>query len=202
MRAWVASLERLDGPERDRAGNPVPFPRERITPYAFSHSFAQRHADAGTPVDVLRDLLGHDTVRTTLGYYRVTATRKRAAQDALGSLQLDAAGRRSRPGSGALLASEALRDQIGQVAVPFGICTEPTNVTAGGQSCPFRHRCLGCSYFRTDPSYRPELRAYLGELLADRERLAAAVPELAAWARSDAVPSEGEIAALRHLIGA
>jgi integrase len=202
LRAWVGALERLDGTERDRAGNPVPFPRERITPYAFRHSFAQRHADAGTPVDVLRELLGHDTVRTTLGYYRVTATRKRAAQDALGALQLDAGGHRVRPGSAALFSSEALREQIGQIAVPFGICTEPTNVTAGGQSCPFRHRCLGCSYFRTDPSYQPELRAYLGELLADRERLAAAVPELAAWARADAAPSEGEIAALRHLIGA
>ena len=28
----------------------------------------------------------------------------------------------------------------------------------------------------TDPSYQPELRAYLVQLLADRERLAAAVP--------------------------
>ena len=46
MRAWVEALDRLDGPERDRAGNPVPFPRERVFPYAFRHSFAQRHADA------------------------------------------------------------------------------------------------------------------------------------------------------------
>ena len=80
MRAWVTALPRLDGPERDSAGRPVPFPRERVTFYAFRHSFAQRHADAGTPVDTLKELLGHDTVRTTLGYYRVTAKRKRAAQ--------------------------------------------------------------------------------------------------------------------------
>jgi integrase len=26
--------------------------------------------DSGTPVDTLKDLLGHDTVRCTLGYYR------------------------------------------------------------------------------------------------------------------------------------
>ena len=70
MRAWVTALPRLDGPERDSAGRPVPFPRERVTFYAFRHSFAQRHADAGTPVDTLKELLGHDTVRTTLGYYR------------------------------------------------------------------------------------------------------------------------------------
>lgn len=151
---------------------------------------------------MLRELLGHDTVRTTLGCYRVTATRKRAAQDALGSLQLDATGRRVRPGTGRLLVSEALREQVGQVAVPFGTCTEPTNVAAGGQSCPFRHRCVGCTYFRTDPSYQPELRGYLTQLLADRERLAAAAPELAEWARADAAPSDAEIEALRRLIGA
>lgn len=40
MRAWVEALDRLDGPERDRAGRPIPFPRQRITPYAFRHSFA------------------------------------------------------------------------------------------------------------------------------------------------------------------
>ena len=32
MRAWVTALPRLDGPERDPTGTPVPFPRERIFP--------------------------------------------------------------------------------------------------------------------------------------------------------------------------
>src|SRR6266702_3224319 len=41
-----------------RAGLPSPFPRELVIPYAFRHSFAQRHADAGTPVDTLKELLG------------------------------------------------------------------------------------------------------------------------------------------------
>ena len=81
MRAWVTALPRLDGPERGADGCLLPFPRELVFPYAFRHSFAQRHADAGTPVDTLKELLGHDTVRTTLGYYRVTAKRKRDAQD-------------------------------------------------------------------------------------------------------------------------
>jgi integrase len=202
MRAWVQALERLDGPARDRAGQPVPFPRERVIPYAFRHSFAQRHADAGTPVDTLKELLGHDTVRTTLGYYRVTARRKRAAQDALGPLQISTDARRIRPDGRALLPAEALREQVGQVAVPFGICTEPANVAANGQSCPFRHRCLGCEYFRTDPSYQPELRAYLTQLLADAERFAAAAPQLADWARPGAAPAPEEIQALRRLIPA
>ena len=45
-------------------------PAELVFPYAFRHTFAQRHPDAGTPVDTLKELLGHDTVRATLGYYR------------------------------------------------------------------------------------------------------------------------------------
>ncbi len=200
MRDWVTALPRLDASERDAAGRPVPFPRDTVTPYAFRHSFAQRHADAGTPLDALKDLLGHDTVRTTLGYYRVTAKRKREAQDRLGPLQLNHAGRLARPGIDGLAEAERLRDDVGQVAVPFGICTEPTNVAAGGHSCPFRHRCSGCEYFRTDPSFQPELRGYLAQLLADRERLAAAVPQLAEWARREATPSVEEIDAVRRLV--
>lgn len=88
------------------------------------------------------------------------------------------------------------------MAVPFGVCTEPTNVSAEGRSCPFRHRCLGCTYFRTDPSYQPELSAYLAQLLADRERLATAGPDLAEWAKADAAPCDEEIDILRQLMAA
>lgn len=202
MRAWVTALPALDGTERGTDGQRLPFPRERVFPYAFRHTFAQRHADAGTPVDTLKELLGHDTVRTTLGYYRVTTKRKRDAQDRLGPLQIDARGNQVRPGLTTLTDTEAAREQVGQVAVPFGICTEPTNVAAGGHSCPFRHRCTGCEYFRTDPSYTPELRGYLNQLLADRERLATAIPALTDWARCDAAPSEEEIDAVRRLLRA
>jgi site-specific recombinase XerD len=31
------------------------------------HSYAQRHADAGVPVDVLKELLDHRSIQTTLG---------------------------------------------------------------------------------------------------------------------------------------
>lgn len=202
IRAWINALPRLDAPERDSTGRPVPFPRDGITPYSFRHTFAQRHADAGTPVDTLKELLGHDTVRTTLGYYRVTAKRKREAQNRLGPLQLNRAGQLVRPGLDGLAEAERWRDDVGQVAVPFGICTEPANVAAGGHSCPFRHRCSGCEYFRTDASFQPELRAYLAQLLADRERLTTAVPALAEWARRDSTPSDDEINAVRRLVRA
>jgi plasmid stability protein len=54
--------------------------------------------------------------------------------------------------------------------------------------------------FPHDPSNQAELRDYLHQLLAGRERLAAAVPQLADWARRDATPSDEEIEALRALI--
>ena len=131
VRAWVDALPTLDLPEVDLAGRPVPFGRSRVFPYAFRHTFAQRHADQGVHPDVLKDLMGHEAITTTMGYYRVTAKRKREAQDRLGPLQLDADGRAVRQGRLSLAASEAARDNVGQVAVPFGVCTEPANVRAG-----------------------------------------------------------------------
>jgi hypothetical protein len=86
-----------------------------------------------------------------------------------------------------------------RVAVPFGVCAEPSNVKAAGHACPFRFRRLGCDHFRTDPSYLPDLRAYLDKLLQDRERIAAAA-ELDDWARAEATPSNQEIDRLRKLI--
>jgi hypothetical protein len=95
--------------------------------------------------------------------------------------------------------SEHQRLAVGQVAVPFGACSEPSNVQAGGGACPFRFRCLGCGHFRTDPSYLPELRDYLDTLLRTRERVRAA-SHLEEWARTEAMPSEAEITRLRQLI--
>ncbi len=194
FREWVDALPELNGEDGE------PYDRSGINIYSFRHSFAQRHADAGTPIEVLAELMGHRRLTTTQAYYRVSEKRKRKAVDLLASLQVGHDGRQTRPLVERLLDTEAAREAVGQVAVPFGICTEPTNVRAHGQVCPFRHQCLGCSYFRTDPSFLPELRSYLTRLLADKERLRAALPELTEWARNAAIPSAEEISALRRVI--
>jgi hypothetical protein len=194
LRFWVHGLPRLVGPDGKD------YDRADITPYSFRHTYAQRHADAGTPVEVLAALMGHTKLSTTQGYYRVTHKRKRKAVDQLAGLQLNRTGEHTRPAVERLLEAEHLRDAVGQVAVPFGICQEPTNVRAHGQACPFRHQCFGCTHFRTDPSYLPELRAHLRRLLTDDERLRAAAPELEDWARQAAIPSGEEIAAVRQII--
>jgi len=192
-RRWVddlAPFHRSDGAEFDKSA---------VFLYAYRHSYAQRHADAGTPVDVLQQLMGHRSIATTQGYYSVTATRMRKAVDSLAAVQFNGRGEHVWSQVRVLLESEHQRLAVGQVAVPFGICTEPSNVQAGGGACPFRFRCLGCGHFRSDPSYLPELRDYLDTLLRDRERIRAAT-ELDDWARDEAMPSDAEINRLRQLI--
>src|SRR4029453_10558700 len=104
------------------------------------------------------DLLGHDDIKTTLGYYRVSEKRVRAAVDRVSTHQFDGQGRRVFLGVRQLLDNEHAR-RVGQVAVLFGICTEPSNVKASGQACPFKFTCLGCGHFPSDPSYLPEFKS-------------------------------------------
>jgi integrase len=176
-----------------------PFDPAVVTPYAYRHSYAQRHADQGIAPDVLRDLMGHKSMQTTQSYYRVTETRVRGAIDRVARHQFDGHGRRVFQGIAALLADEHVRMRVGQVAVPFGICTEPSNVKASGQACPYKFTCLGCGHFRSDVSYLPELKSYLQQLLADRERLRAAT-DIDAWVRDHLMPPDEEISQLRALI--
>ena len=143
MRRWVDALPAL----LDRDGEP--FDRSRVVPYAFRHSYAQRHADNGTPVEVLRELMGHRSMVTTQGYFRVRDERARQAVQTLAPLQVDRHGNRTMPLVEQLAASERLRRQVGQIAVPLGLCTEPSNVKARGHGCEYRYRCVGCEHFRT-----------------------------------------------------
>ncbi|MEU7180997.1 MULTISPECIES: tyrosine-type recombinase/integrase [Streptomyces] len=192
-RAWVDNLPAL------LADGDTEFNKAAIVPYTYRHSYAQRHADAGVPPDVLRDLMGHRSMRTTQTYYRITGKRMRQAVERVAAHQFDRHGQRTWQKIQGALDDEHARLRIGQVSVPFGICMEPSNVKAGGHACPFRFRCLGCGHFRTDASYLPELKNYLTTLLCDRERVLAA-GELDPWARAEAAPSETEISKVRQLI--
>ncbi|MGW0916764.1 tyrosine-type recombinase/integrase [Streptomyces sp. NPDC002784] len=192
-REWVNSLPPLllaDGTEFDKSA---------VVPYAYRHTYAQRHADAGVPADVLRDLMDHQSMDVTKGYYRVGEQRRRSAVDKVAAMQFDRHGNRAWRQAKALLDTEHTRRAIGEVAVPFGTCNEPSNVQAGGDHCPIRFRCVGCDHFRTDISYLPELQAYLDDLLRSRERLAA-MTEADAWAKAEAMPSDEEITRVRRLI--
>jgi len=192
-RDWLTSLPPL---LLDGGGE---FGKDRAVPYSYRHTYAQRHADAGVPIDVLADLLDHRNLNVTRGYYRVGEDRRRGAVDKVTAMQFDRHGNRIWRDARALLDDEHTRYAVGSVAVPYGTCTEPSNVAAGGNDCPVRFRCAGCDHFRTDISYLPDLTAYLDDLLRARERLAA-VTGIDAWARDQAAPADQEITVIRQLI--
>lgn len=152
------------------------------------------------PIDVLAELLDHRNLDVTRGYYRVGGDRRRAAVDTVTAMSFDRHGNRIWRDAASLLNSEHARYAVGEVAVPYGRCTEPSNVQAGGGACPVRFRCAGCDHFRTDVSYLPDLTVYLDDLLQTRERLAAAIDGVEEWARADATPSQQEITQIRRLI--
>ncbi|MFF1962481.1 tyrosine-type recombinase/integrase [Streptomyces sp. NPDC058232] len=158
---WVNAIPHLHGEGADTHGNPLPFDRALIYAYAFRHSYAQRHADAGTPLDVLRELMDHKSVSTTQRYYTVSLQRKREAVTKLAAHVVDHHGRPSPCSESAY--------ELRSVAVPYGGCTEPSNVKAGGSSCPIRFQCAGCGYYRPDPSYLTAIEQHINELRADRE---------------------------------
>src|SRR2546430_1782552 len=126
-------------------------------------------------MDVLRQQMDHPKLATTKEYYHVGEARRREAVDRVAAMQFDRHGNRIWRDAKTLLDSEHARRAVGEVVVPFGVCTEPTNVKAGGHACPYRFRCVGCDHYRTDASYLPDLHAHLDDLLRNRERLRAAV---------------------------
>jgi integrase len=203
-RRWVTALPptmvpvkvEIDGRE---ATQMRPFDKERIFPYAYRHTYAQRHADAGVAVDVLRDLMNHRQLDTTQRYYRVGEQRRREAVERVTTMQFDRHGNRVWRTAKAMLDSEHTRRAVGEVAVPYGGCSEPSNVAAGGGDCPIRFRCVGCGHFGTDISYLPDLERYLADLLRHRERLAATL-DADEWATTEAMPSDAEITRIRRLI--
>lgn len=162
FKAWTGRIGSIDSELLGPDGTPAPFQASLIMPYALRHSYAQRHADAAVPVDVLKELMDHAAVATTMGYYRVGLKRKQQAIAAVGSLATDAAG------NPAPFTSPTAYERS-SVSVPFGNCTEPSNVTAGGGACPIRFQCAGCGFYRPDPSYLPALEQHVAALRADRE---------------------------------
>lgn len=192
---WLRALPRLDSLEIGPDGEPVPYDRSLITAYSFRHTYAQRHADVGTPPDVLKELMGHESILTTMGYYRITQKRRREATEVVGNLVIGTGGlsieRMSK--------SHRLANEHASIAVPFGKCSNPQNVSAEGHGCPIRHRCFGCASFSSDPSYLPEMRRRLMDLKAIRARIDA-FDGADEWAKRDARPSDEEINALQQRI--
>jgi len=163
FRDWVDELipDLLDD-RLDDNGEPLAYDRTQIVPYGFRHAYAQRHADAGTRPDVLRELMDHRSLDVTMGYYKVSLTRKQEAVKTVARLAVD---RHGAPRG----FEDALAYEVESVGVPYGGCTEPSNVKAGGGHCRIRFQCAGCDFYRPDPSYLPALEQQISDLRADKE---------------------------------
>lgn len=172
FRIWADAMPALHDDYLERDGSQAVFDPKRITPYGFRHAYAQRHADAGTPVDVLRELMDHRSVDTTMGYYQVSLKRKSQATEIISRLAIDRHGN-------LVSSADTLSYEREAVAVPFGNCTEPSNVKAGGGHCPIRFQCAGCGFYRPDPSYIPAIEQHIAQLRSDKETALAA--DAAPW---------------------
>jgi integrase len=189
LRTWVAQIPGLTGQVFELRA----FPPLSVHPHAFRHAYAQRLADAGTPLDVTQKLMDHGSPMTTQGYYQVSRPRLRKAVRAVEKVSVDRDGIRSRTTASA---DPVVTAGMRAVAVPCGLCKEPSNVKAGGQQCPIRYQCPGCGHFESNVSYLPELRARLDELLRARE--AGIAMGAATWA----LPQQEEIDRYREMITA
>lgn len=184
---WVALIPSLvnDFPGSD--GSVGQFDRSLIHAHAFRHSYAQRHADAGTSREILQELLDHQSSETTAGYYQITPAARRKAVEVVSAFRADRLGN-------PVGKTSALGYERQSVAAPYGNCQEPSNVAAGGQACPIRFQCAGCSHYRPDPSYLPAIETHIHELLQNREEAVAS--EAADWVVSSL---ESEVAAYRAI---
>ena len=167
FRAWIDRIEEPFIAGTGPTGQPRVISKDSVTAYGLRHAYAQRHADNGTPIDVLRELMDHRSVETTMGYYTITLTRKQQAINAVAKLRID---RHGNPDP----VDDAVVYQRQSVSIPFGNCIEPSNVKAGGQHCPIRYQCSGCGFYRPDPSYLTAIDEHITSLRSDLEISAAA----------------------------
>ena len=160
---WVRRIPKISSEVLGPDGSiPLPFDRSLIFPYALRHSYAPRHADAGVPIDVLRDLMDPVSIQAAAGYYVVPLKRKQEAVRKVGLFAIDASGNPAP-------FDDPLAYERVSVSVPFGNCTEPSNVRAGGGHCPIRFQCAGCGFYRPGPSFLPALEEHIASLRADTE---------------------------------
>jgi len=157
LKRLVASVPRLEDDAPDKKSGGFLQYHGKIIPYSLRHSYAQRLADAGVGIERVRDLMDHKSFVTTLTYFRVGHKRKREAVAMMASMAMD------KDGNEAPFSSPAAYE-LGAVAVPFGGCTEPSNIKAGGKACPIRFQCAGCGHYRPDPSYLPAIESHLVSL--------------------------------------
>ncbi|MEV7575566.1 hypothetical protein AB0P28_20995 [Pseudarthrobacter sp. NPDC089323] len=157
---WIDRIRQLPDVRADPAKPGDFLTRSRIGLYNWRHTYAQRLSDNSTPPDVIQELMNHKSFTTSTGYIKITRERQRQAIETVNSTTIDRRGLLHGPKDYAAYVRES-------VATPLGLCTEPSNVKAAGQSCPVRNKCGGCQYYRANLSHLPQIDAHIVALTAD-----------------------------------
>jgi integrase/recombinase XerD len=61
---------------------------EKVTPHCLRHSFATRLIEEGVPVETVRILLGHASIKTTQGYLHLTEPARKRINDTVGGFSV------------------------------------------------------------------------------------------------------------------
>jgi integrase len=133
---------------RDETGRPV-----RVTPHRFRHTIGSRMVNAGVPLPIVQQLLGHASAEMTATYAHLHDTTLRAAFDEFQRTRVDISGQLlgydpAAPTSDA----EWLKHSLARVhdSLPNGYCARPPQ-----QDCPHPNACLTCPDFQTTPAFLP-----------------------------------------------
>ena len=152
------------------------------------------------------DLIDHDSFRTTQGYFRIRAERRRRATRATGRKALfDNQGRRLMRGlRRRACRGRARADGAGLSGGPLRRVCRAGQRRGDGRRVQLHAQVPGLQALQnraTAPS--PALQSCERQLVSSRERLLAEADDeaLEGWARQAAIPSQEEIDRVRYLIG-
>ena len=204
-REWISALPEVHiATSVEIHGKPaatmLPFDKMRIFPYAYRHTYAQCHADAGVAVDVLRELMDHrllDTTQSLLQRRRDTppGSCRAGHRDAVRPARQPRSGGRRKPCSTPNTpAAPSARSPFPTAPAASPATSPPAATTAPSGSAAWA-AATSAPTCPTFPTWRPTWPTCCATA-NDSGRFIDADD----WAKTEAMPSDEEITRVRRLI--
>ena len=114
-------------------------------------------------------------------------------------MQFDRHGRRIWRDAQTLLDSEHTRRGVGEVAIPFGVCAEPSNVARAAPPAPTGSAAPAATTSAPTSPTCPTC-APTSTTCSEAANDSSPATDLDDWARAEAMPSEQEVTRIRRLI--
>ncbi len=141
--AWQHDIEL-----RDETGRSV-----HISPHRFRHTIGSRMVNAGVPLPIVQQLLGHASAEMTATYAHLHDATLRAAFDEFQRTRVNINGQLLGYDPAAVTSeAEWLKHSLARAhdSLPNGYCGRPPQ-----QDCPHPNACLTCPDFQTTPAFLP-----------------------------------------------